>query len=434
VRALKVYDAKFLNSEGAPAERHRLDLQRRLIGHHCDSMVDTLAVEEELGTCFLTMEFFPGEELKKVIGKVPDAAVASLAGQMVEAVRFLESYGLVHRDIKPENILVSADFKQLKLLDLGVVREISNEEERVDATDQGQRRPFIATAQYSSPEYLFRLQSPSPELWKALTLYQVGGVLHDLVCKRSLFETSVAADNKYALAMAVMREAPNFAGASADVAEWAALAARCLTKDSALRLQIVDWPDFEMKAESARDKLKRALIARAATSDRAIVDETRIHALRRNRARRVANIVQELRKKLLAAYAQQLRVTELPGHEGRANVFLNLADEQLGVQVAIEFSWELGVRENFAAVRLAAKATPAHGDGALSGERRAIGEVDVEGAGEGPLLESIVNATSEILFKHSSLAATGNVVEGADLVSLTWTMQLERTNEAKGGK
>jgi eukaryotic-like serine/threonine-protein kinase len=421
VRALKVYDPKFLNSDGAPAERHRLELQRRLIGRHCDSMVDTLAVEEDLGTCFLTMEFFPGDELKKVVGKVPDEAVASLAGQLVEAVRFLERFGLVHRDIKPENILVSSDFSQLKLLDLGVVREISAEEERVDATDQGQRRPFIATAQYSSPEYLFRLEAPSPELWKALTLYQIGGVLHALVCKRCLFEKSVAADNKYALAMAVMREAPNFEGASADVAEWAALAARCLTKDSALRLQIVDWPDFEMKEESARDKLKRTLQARAATADRAIVDETRIHAMRRNRADRVGSVVQELRQKLLAEYAPQLRVTELPRHEGRAGVFLTLADEQLGVQLAIEFGWESGVRENFAAVRLAAKATSAHEDAAFSGERRAIGEIDAEGLGKGPLLESLVDATSEILFKHSALVATGSVAEGADLVALTWT-------------
>lgn len=420
VRALKVYDPKFLASESAPAERHRLQLQARLIGQHCPSMIDTLAVEEDLGTCFLTMEFFAGDELKKVLGKVPDAAVPSLVHQLVEAVRFLERFGLVHRDIKPENILVSADFSQLKLLDLGVVREISAEEERVDATDQGPRRPFIATAQYSSPEYLFRLEAPSADLWKALTLYQVGGVLHDLVCKRPLFEKSVAADNKYALAMAVMREAPSFDGISADVAEWAALAARCLTKDSALRLQVVDWPDFEMKQESPRDQLKRALMARAATTDRAIVDETRVHALRRNRENRVVSIVQDLRQTLVKEYSPHIRVTELPIHEGRAGVFLSLADEPLGVELAIEFGWESGVRENFAAVRLAAIATRDHGGAELSGERRVIGEIDLEGVGQGVLLESLVNTTSEILVKHGALAATGNVSESADLVALTW--------------
>lgn len=420
VRALKVYDPKFLNSEGALAERHRLELQRKLIGQHCDSLIDTLAVEEDLETCFLTMEFFAGSELKKVIGKVPDTAVASLAWQLVQSVLFLESFELVHRDIKPENILVSADFSQLKLLDLGVVREISAEEDRIDATDQGERKPFIATAQYSSPEYLFRLLAPSADLWKALTLYQVGGVLHDLVCKRPLFEKSVAADNKYALAMAVMREAPSFEGASADVAEWSALAARCLTKDSGLRLQIVDWSDFEVKTESARDKLKRALTARAATADRAINDETRIHALRRNRSDRVSNLVDELRKQFLVEYSPQVRVTDLPRDEGRAGLFLTLADAQLGVQLAIEFAWESGVRENFAVVRLAAKATLEHEIPAFSGERHPIGEIDIEGTAERPLLESLVNAASEVLVKHGALVDIGGIAAGADLIALTW--------------
>lgn len=420
VFALKVYDPKFFSSERAKAEQHRLGLQRRLIGQHCASMVDTLAVDEELGTCFVTMEFFEGIELKRVIGKVPDETISTLVSQLVSAVVFLERFGLVHRDIKPENILVSQDFAQLRVLDLGVVREVSGDEDRADGTDHGDRRPFIATAQYSSPEYLFRLEPPSPKLWKALTIYQIGGVLHDLVCKRPLFEKAVAADNKYALAMAVMREAPDFSGVSPGVSGWAALASRCLAKDSGTRLQLVDWPDFQARTESAKDKLKRTLAARAVSADRAELHETQAHALRRARLDRATEVVEELRRQLIGEFSPQLRVSQLGVAENRAALFLKLADVELGVQLAIEFAWETGIRASTSTVRLAAKSAVEQGQIEFSGERHALGEIDTEGVTQRPLLEALVEAASDVLVKHAELAETGSIGDGADLVVLTW--------------
>lgn len=419
-RALKVYDPKFLNSDAAPAERHRLTLQRRLIDRHCPSMIDTLAVEEELGTCFVTMEFFPGNELKKVIGEIPDDAVERLIGQLVNAVLFLQDFDLVHRDIKPENILVSSDFSQLKLLDLGVIREISANEDRIDGTDHGHKRPFIATAQYSAPEYLFRLEPPSVALWKALTIYQVGGVLHDLVCKRSLFERAVAADNKYALAMSVMRDPPDFTGISPTVSTWAAVAARCLTKDSALRLQLVDWSDFFRRDEPAKARLKRVLNAVSARSD---TDLTEVQAigLRAARTSRISSSLDELRKQLIAEFSPQLRISQLGADETRTGLYLNLTDISLGVRLAVEYSWESGIREGFAAVRLAANASSEEEKkSAFSGIRRPIGELSTDGTTQPQLVDILFDAISTALVKHFELAETGALTDGADLVALTW--------------
>lgn len=421
VYALKVYDPKFFTSGQNSAERHRLELQRRLIGQSCPSIVDTLAIDEQLSTCFVTMELFSGIELKKAIGKVPDKAVGSLIRQLVEAVLFLEKFNLVHRDIKPENILVSSDFTQLKLLDLGVVREISGVEDRVDGTDHGEKRPFIATAQYSSPEYLFRLEPPSNALWKALTLYQVGGVLHDLVCKKPLFDRAVAADNKYALAMAVMREAPDFAGASADVSSWTSLAARCLTKDSGLRLQLVDWPDFVAHSESAREKLKKAITTRAIRSLRqAELNEAQIHNLRSSRKEQIDKLVSELRNQLISEFSPDLRVSELEKSESHACLFLKLMDVELGVKLAIECSWDTGVRERFATVYLAAKAALKHEQVDLSSARRAIGEIEVSGVTHAELLNSLMENISNILIKHGELSETSGISDDADLVVITW--------------
>lgn len=420
IRALKVYDPKFFTSKAAIAERYRLDLQRRLIDHNCPSMVDTLAVNEESSTCFITMEFFPGIELKKVIENVPDEAVSPLIRQLVDAVRFLEKFNLVHRDIKPENILVSPDFMQLKLLDLGVVREISGDEDRVDGTDHGEKRPFIATAQYSSPEYLFRLEPPSTDLWQALTIYQVGGVLHDLVCKKPLFDKAVAADNKYALAMAVMREAPDFTDASSTVSNWASLAARCLTKDSGIRLQLVDWTDFSENDESAKEKLKRALAKRAVSANRAELNKTQTQNLRISRKNRLTGLVNELRNQLIKEFSPDLRISDLDSNESRVIFFLKLTDTELGVNLSVEYSWGTGLREGFATVHLSANAALDQKLIEFIGDKHAIGEIDIDGISQSELLKTLIEDVSNLLVKHVELNETGGILDGTDLVSLTW--------------
>lgn len=421
-KALKVYDPKFLSGPAAPAERFRLGLQRRFIGKHCPSLIETFAVEEEHGTCFVEMEFFPGKELKQVLAEVPDDAIASLINQLVTAVQFLDLLGIVHRDIKPENILVSADFKEIKLLDLGIIREITEVEDRPDGTDHGQRRPFIATAQYSSPEYLFRLEAPSPSLWKALSIYQVGGVLHDLVCKRPLFERAVAADNKYALAMAVMKEPPDFAGVPVHLSSWAALAARCLTKDGRVRLQAVDWCDFSVATESTAERLRRTLLGRAARA--VLAEEVLAEAvtLGRQRAAALSDLVNGVRRQLLADFSPQLRIALQGGDEHRTILRLTLDACALDVLVALECHWEEGIRAATGTISLAAIAVQQQADGppnTFSGARRFVGEL-VIGVISTPLSVGVVETVSQLAVKHAELVDAAIATAGLDLIAVCW--------------
>lgn len=253
--AIKVYDPSFLTGTMAVAERRRLELQATLIGHSCPSLVNIFHVEEAHGTAFVEMEFIEWPQLKKNLANVPDSKVPRLINQLIEAVTYLEKQDIVHRDIKPENIHVSPDFDYLKLIDLGVARELAlAEEEGVGATDHGAKRPFIATAQYSSPEYLFRLDAPSPTLWKGLSIYQVGAVLHDLIQKVPLFNSEVEAGNRWLVARAVLSTVPNFSDADPTrLATYKSLSLRCLTKELATRMALVDWADFAL--ESGDDPL-----------------------------------------------------------------------------------------------------------------------------------------------------------------------------------
>lgn len=247
--AIKVYNPAFLSGEGAASEKRRLALQKSLIGHDCPSLVKMFAVTESEGTAFIEMDFVGWPQLKNVLENVPDEKISNLIKQLVDAVIYLEKLEIVHRDIKPENIHVSPDFEQLVLIDLGVARELIRPiEDGEDSTDHGLKRPFISTAQYSSPEYLFRLDAPSQEMWKGLNIYQVGAVAHDLINKRPLFQAEVEIGNRWLVARSVLTKTPSFPDANSDrLASLKSIAMRCLVKDLTTRLSIVDWSDFNFE-------------------------------------------------------------------------------------------------------------------------------------------------------------------------------------------
>lgn len=240
--ALKIYKPDFFRGENAVVERHRIALHEKLRGHTCRSLVQILAVGELTDSAYVLMEYVPWPSLDSVIGAVPVESIPAVMSDVSRAAAWLHEQQLVHRDIKPSNILICPDFTSAKLVDLGVIRASDGGDLRL--TDHGKRRPFVATAQYSSPEYLFRVVAPSPELWLGLTIYQLGAVLQDLLTGKTLFHEEVSTQNRYVLAMAVLKQVPVIKRRESVPVRWAALARRALEKDIAVRLRAVALPDF----------------------------------------------------------------------------------------------------------------------------------------------------------------------------------------------
>ena len=243
-RALKVYDPSFLEGDRGEATRRRFALMiEKLKGHSCEYLVQIYDGGEIFGTLYLLMDRVRGHCLSDVLDRVPRASIRRIIDNVARAAKFLEGIGLCHRDIKSDNIVVSEDFARATLLDLGVIRQINDESA---GTDDGGQLPFVATARYSSPEYMFRLVEPSQRLWQGLTFYQLGAVLYDLITRRPIFEEVVSRsrENRYLIAHAVATLTP-VAPLDADVpTELAVVAQRCLEKDLDRRLAAVRWEDF----------------------------------------------------------------------------------------------------------------------------------------------------------------------------------------------
>jgi serine/threonine protein kinase len=259
--ALKVYDPSFFEGENALIETNRIALQRELKGHSCPYLVQMQDAGElgEDGTWYLLMEYCPWKSLEKRLSDVPDARVHALLKQLVQAVQFLDSRGLVHRDIKPANIVVSDDFEQAKLLDFGVMRRIAHDEG--SGTD-GYK--FIATAQYSPPEFLAREEAPGECGFVAINIYQIGAVLHDLITKTALFAEEKATRNKFKLFKAVTGRRPRVVSASVPP-RLIALCLAALDKDPVARASSVRLDDFLADADDL-DALRRR-VARCGEGD-----------------------------------------------------------------------------------------------------------------------------------------------------------------------
>src|SRR3984957_10690527 len=344
-RALKVYDPKFFEAEAGAAERRRLRLQKKLISHRCHELVQILDVHLGDPTCFVEMEYAPGIDLNRALQSVPVESIQPLIMQLVTAVTFLEVQGLVHRDIKPSNIKVSSDFQSLKLLDLGVLREL-DDDDPADATAHGVSKPFIATAQYSSPEYLFWLHQPGPDLWRALSIYQVGAVLHDMLTRKPLFADEVATGNRYVLAMAVLQKIPNITAAQAPV-RLPALAARCLTKHMERRLAAVSWDDFKKEDNQPSSVVRRVQQVRETGLVRS-ADAVNIHERTLRRSELRDDVLQKLHSKMQENFVGcQL---ELVDRNKAGGLIFCLPKTELVVDVHAEFRWSETSKDEMAAV------------------------------------------------------------------------------------
>ncbi|MFN3657131.1 MAG: serine/threonine protein kinase [Pseudolabrys sp.] len=262
--AVKIFDNELIEKYGDKTQLVRIERELTLIGHTEAHLVKIFGggFDNITKNHFIIMEYLDGPNLKQCLTNVPNELIPKLIEQLAAAAKFLEGRGFVHRDIKPENIILLDGCQRLILLDLGVLRPIGEP----SVTDDEGIKAFVGTLQYSSPEFLLRKEEDTIDGWRALTFYQIGGVLHDLIMRRPLFEEFI---NPYAqLVLAVQQETPVIESATAP-AYLIDLAKRCLLKEPKLRTRFITWDDFGSPTNtppvSSKDTVaKRIALLRAA--------------------------------------------------------------------------------------------------------------------------------------------------------------------------
>ena len=237
--ALKIFDSEIVGKYGRSTQLHRIEREVSLSSCTHPNLVKIYEGGEcqNTGHLYVAMKRINAPSLATVVKTLPRERIRTIIRDIARAARYLEeSHKIAHRDIKPENIAISK--QGAVLLDLSVLRSPAHP----GGTDDSAERPFVGTLQYSPPEFLLRKEEDSPKGWRAVTFYQLGAVLYDLIEQKKIFSDF---ETPYArMVNAVQNETPEFS--SKDVpADLINLAKRCLIKDPQIRLNLVSWDDFE---------------------------------------------------------------------------------------------------------------------------------------------------------------------------------------------
>ena len=351
-RALKIFDPELVQRAGKERQLKRIGRELSLKDKIHPHLVRVYDGGEcaTTGYLFLVMELIDAPNLAEVISDVPRDSIRTIIAQVAEAAHFLESlsHPVAHRDIKPDNIAVSRDFRHATLLDLGVMLPVDLAE--TTPSSDGERRFFVGTLRYSPPEFLIRREKYSVEGWRAVTFYQLGAVLYDLIMKARLFEEF--ADPYARLVMAVQNETP--AITAKDVSEELILLAKtCLSKHPDVRLRYVSWDDFAVKtavaspAMTAKERVRRRLAQGYETATEAERGEE-------ERERALLRVAQDVQSKLhgllKAGWAASdmfcpVECHELPGStSGRGYVVMRIPpSKKLMISSGLSIWFEISV-------------------------------------------------------------------------------------------
>ena len=134
-------------------------------------------VQEE-NQLFLVMQLAEGASFDRVIaqqGKVCPADAVAIGIEVLRALEYAHTRGIVHRDIKPSNIVIRGD-SSIKVMDFGIAKIVGG----TRLTETGQT---MGTVRYMSPEQV-RGQSVDHRA----DLYALGITLYEAICGRAPFE------------------------------------------------------------------------------------------------------------------------------------------------------------------------------------------------------------------------------------------------------
>ena len=173
-------------------ERARQEASLSFSHPHLVKMIGLCEYEPDRGPIFILSNYVNGITLEKhVKEQLKDFSQAEKVEKIsmdmcnvLDALHYLHSRGVVHRDVKPSNIMLE-NGNTVKLMDLGIAR--------MNGGNNYSRFGFIGTPQYAAPEQILRDQDHM-ELTARTDIYALGVTFYELLTGVNPFCCDVEAE------------------------------------------------------------------------------------------------------------------------------------------------------------------------------------------------------------------------------------------------
>ncbi|XP_026331476.1 serine/threonine-protein kinase SIK3 isoform X2 [Hyposmocoma kahamanoa] len=174
--AIKIIDKSRLDEDNLKKTFREIAIMKKLRHPH---IVRLYQVMESTHTIYLVTEYAPNGEIFDHLvsrGRMPESEAARAFAQMVSAVGYCHSRGVVHRDLKAENLLLDSSMN-IKLADFGFSNEY---------TAGCPLATWCGSPPYAAPELFEGRQYDGPKT----DIWSLGVVLYVLVCGALPFDGS----------------------------------------------------------------------------------------------------------------------------------------------------------------------------------------------------------------------------------------------------
>jgi serine/threonine-protein kinase len=171
-------------------ERAKQEASLAFRHHNLVEMIGYCEYSPEEGPIFLISKFVSGQDIDKYVKENitgPDRVekICSAMYQVLDALEYVHSRGVIHRDIKPSNIMVEQD-SNIRLMDLGIAR--------MNGGNKFSAYGFIGTPQYAAPEQILRDRTGAVQINAATDIYALGITFYELLTGTNPYDCDTEVD------------------------------------------------------------------------------------------------------------------------------------------------------------------------------------------------------------------------------------------------
>lgn len=182
----KVIDIQEMDNIDAMRTLREMKICRQMIGHEnivkLFEVIPPTVCNEKINEVYMVFEWMAGD-LSKFIrsGSLQDTHIMGFTYQIIAALKYIHSAGIMHRDMKPSNILVNPA-GDIKLADFGLaIGETGRSHQLIN---------YVVTRWYRAPELLLDQKDYS----YSIDMWSVGCILGEMLARRPIFRGNSSKD------------------------------------------------------------------------------------------------------------------------------------------------------------------------------------------------------------------------------------------------